>query len=134
MYIVPIAVYNRSPGVKQVWALLERNGTHLISLDDAEPVNAALEFAEANGIVLDSDPFQADSVVFLPVDLYKTDLSSFYSWREVLPGTIPAKEVWRQFTWVSDSLNVNTMLNEIVLGDAEHTVYSILKAYLKTKH
>ena len=132
MYIVPFAVHNRSGNVKQIWVLLERNGTHLVSLDvDDTPVNAALEFAEANGIALSSQPFQDGSLVFLPVDIHKTDFSAFYSWREVPPGTVPAKEVWRQFTWVSDSLNVNTLLNEILLGDPKYTAFTVLNAYLK---
>lgn len=131
MYIVPIGVHERSPTVKQIRVLLERNGTHLISLE-GPPVDAATEFAEANGLILSSEPFQDGSLVFLPVDLERTDFSCFYSWREVLPGTVPAKEVWRQFTWVSDTLNVNTLLNEVVIGNHEHTVYSVLNAYLKT--
>ncbi len=134
MYIVPIAVHDRGPNIKQIHLFLERNGTYLISLDGANdsPVSAAHEFAEVNGLVLSSEPFQDGSLLFLPVDLGRTDMSSFYSWREVPPGTVPVKEVWRQFTWVSDTLNVNTLLNEIVIGYDEHTVYTVLKAYLKT--
>jgi len=135
MYIVPIAVHDRSPSAKQIWVLLERNGTHLISLDAAAadtPVNAALEFAQSNEIALDGEPIQVGDLIFLRVNIHKTDFSAFYSWREVLPGTTPSKEVWRQFVWVSDSLDINTLLNEIVIGEPAHTVYSTLNAYLKT--
>lgn len=129
MYVVPITVRQRNPSVKQVSVLLERNGTHLISLD-----GTGEEFAELNGLVLSSKPFQVGTIVYLPVDADRTDFSSFYSWREVAPGTVPSKEVWRQFVWVSDSLDVNTMLNEIVIGEPGLTVYSVLTAYLKGKH
>jgi len=134
MYIVPIAIHDRSPTAKQVWILLERNGTHLMSIDvDTDtPVNAAIEFAELNGIAPLSTPFQVGSAIFLPVDIHKTDFSAFYSWREVPPTTMPSKEVWRQFVWMSDSLNVNTLLNDIIVAEPGHTVYSVLNTYLKT--
>lgn len=124
---------NRATDIKQVWVLLERNGTHLMSLDagSTPPLEAALQFADGNGLALSGQPIQAGKLVFLPVDMGRTDFSAFYSWREVLPGTVPSKEVWRQFTWVSDSLDVNTLLNQIVIGDPDHTVYSVLNAYLK---
>lgn len=131
MYIVPIAIRERSPSVKQIWVLLERNGAHLMSL---EPGTDARQFADVNGLVLASDPVNAGGLVFLPVDISRTDMSSFYSWREVVPGTVPSKEVWRQFVWVSDSLDVNKLLNDIVVGEPEHTVFSILRTYLKTNH
>lgn len=122
--------------MKQVWALLERNGTHLMTLDstDGTPIDAAREFAESNGLALSAEPIQEGSLIFLPVDRRRTDFSAFYSWREVPPGTTPPKEVWRQFVWVSESLDVNILLDQIVLGEPEHTVYSVLNAYLKTNH
>lgn len=125
---------SRSPSIKQIFALLERNGTYLISLEpgDAAPVELAREFAKLNGLALTADPVQAGELVFLPVDPDRTDFSAFYSWREVLPGTAPSKEVWRQFTWVSDSLGVNQQLNDILVGQPNHSVYSVLSAYLKT--
>jgi hypothetical protein len=130
MYIVPIALHKRSPDTKQMWVLLERNGTHLMSL---EAGSGAREFADGNGLALTGDPIQVGELMFLSVDMTQTDFSAFYSWREVVPGTVPPKEVWRQFTWVSDSLDVNTLLNEIIIGDPDHTVYSVLNAYLKAK-
>lgn len=129
MYILPIAMRERRAHVKQVSVLLERNGTHLISLD-----GTGEEFAELNGLILSGKPFQVGSILYLPVDVDRTDFSAFYSWREVAPGTVPSKEVWRQFVWVSDSLDVNTMLNEISIGDSGMTVYSVLAAYLKGNH
>ena len=134
MYIVPLAIKQRAPGVRQVFALLERNGTYMISLEatQATAIEAGIEFADLNGLALSAKPVQLDTLVFLPVDIDRTDFSAFYSWREVLPGTVPSKEVWRNFIWVSDSLNVNSQLNEIRIGDPHHTVYSVLTAYLKT--
>jgi len=134
MYIVPIAMHNRGSGLKQVWALLERNGNHLISLDVSEegPELAAKGFAELNGLSLIKGPVHVNGLVFLSVDTRTTDFSNFYSWREVAPGTVPQKEVWRQFVWAPDSLNVNTFLNEIQIGEPNHTVYSVLNTYLKT--
>ena len=129
MYIVPIAMRNRSSTVKQIWVLLDRNGTHLMSLDTG---SSAQEFAEANGLALLGKPQEIGEIVFLPIDMERTDFSAFYSWREVPPGTVPSKEVWRQFTWVSELLDVNTLLNQIVLGEPAHTAYSVLNAYLKT--
>ena len=129
MYIVPIAMRNRSSTVKQIWVLLDRNGTHLMSLDTG---SSAQEFAEANGLALLGKPQEIGEIVFLPIDMERTDFSAFYSWREGPPGTVPSKEVWRQFTWVSELLDVNTLLNQIVLGEPAHTAYSVLNAYLKT--
>jgi hypothetical protein len=94
----------------------------------------AAQFAEVNGIALAGEPLTLGSCVFLPVDIRRTDFAAFYSWREVPPGTVPSKEVWRQFTWVSDSFDVNTMLNGIILGETGHTAYSVLHAYLKRNH
>jgi hypothetical protein len=133
MYIVPIATRARGSDIQQIWLLLERNGTHLMSVDTIgnSPVSSAEQFADANGLVLSSEPFESHGLIFLPVDCDKTDMSSFYSWREVLPGTVPSKEVWRQFVWASDSLDVNLLLNSILIGDPEYSVYSVLNAYLK---
>jgi len=131
MYIVPIAIRERSASVKQIWILLERNGSHLISLESGTDAH---QFADLNGLVLASEPVNAGPLTFLPVDMDRTDMSSFYSWREVVPGTVPSKEVWRQFVWVSDSLDVNKLLNDIVVGEPDHTVFSILRTYLKTNH
>ena len=134
MYIVPIAVRNRGTDVKQLWVLLERNGTHRMSLDtgSSTPVDAAREFSDLNGLTLIGAPIQVGKLVFVSVDMGRTDFSAFYTWREVPPGTVPSKEVWRQFTWVSDTLDVNIVLNQIIVGEPDHTVYSVLNAYLKT--
>lgn len=134
MYILPLAVHRRSATVKQVWMLLERNGTHLISLDGGDPIQGANEFAEGNGLALSAPPFRIHDVVYLPVDYRRTDLSAFYNWREVAPGTVPPKEVWRQFVWVADSLDVNTLLDQIVIGEPGLSVYRVLDAYLKENH
>jgi hypothetical protein len=134
MYILPLAVVNRSAAVKQVSALLERNGTHMISLEGGDPIQAANEFVETNGLALTAPPFRIDNIVYVPVDPRRTDFSAFYSWREVAPGTVPPKEVWRQFVWVADSLDVNTLLDQIVIGEPGLSVYRVLNAYLKANH
>jgi len=103
-----------------------------MSLDVARdsPVQAAKEFAEANGLALESEPLYMDTLLFLPVDIDRTDFSGFYTWREVPPGTIPTKEVWRSFVWVTENLGVNIFLQQILLAEAEHSAYSIITSYL----
>lgn len=100
-----------------------------------DPAQAATEFAEANEMILCGEPVIADQYVFLRVDPMKTDLVSFYSWKEVSPGTTPPKEAWRSFLWVqstddSDPWGVNRLLDEIPLADAPHTAYKVLSTLL----
>jgi len=133
MYVAPIAVHAKDRDIRQVWMMLERNGTHLISLDatDATAVAEGEAFAAVNDIVLAATPRLVGDIVLVPVDMERTDFNLFYTWREVPPGTVPSKEVWRPFVWLSDSLGVNSFLNETVIAGQDHTVFSVLTAHLK---
>ena len=133
MYVAPIAVHTKDTDIRQVWMMLERNGTHLISLDATEATAEAegAAFAAVNDLALMATPRRLGDIVFLPVDMKRTDFNLFYTWREVPPGTVPSKEVWRSFVWLSDSLGVNSFLNETVIAGPEHTVFSVLTAHLK---
>jgi len=121
MFIVPYLIHSR-PGMKQVWLFLERNGSHLIETGSLEE---AVAFAEENG--LKGLPIQSDDLILLPVA--KEGLEVFYSWSEVAPGTIPAKELWRPFLWTIGNEGVNHLLESVQLAP-KHTTLSIIKAIL----
>jgi hypothetical protein len=140
MYIVPILTYDRAgTDLKHIWVFLERNGTHLIELD-ATPetaVKAATEFLEANEMPVIRGPVVVGDIVFAGIDSKSKEISSFYFWREVSPGTIPSKELWRPFLWFSnqnqsDPLGVNRLLDNISLSGANHNAFSVVSSYLKT--
>jgi hypothetical protein len=140
MYILPILVSSKhKTDLKQFWLFLERNGNHLIELD-ATPetaVAAARDFLETNGMQPLGDPILANDIAFVTIDPASKDLSSFYTWREVPPGTIPTKEVWRSFLWLTtdssaDPLGVNRLLEAIPLADHGHSAFSVVSSYLKT--
>jgi hypothetical protein len=121
MFIVPYLIHNRR-GMNQFWIFLERNGNHLIEIGGLEE---AVAFAEENG--LNGVPRKVDDLILLPVS--KEGLADFYSWSEVVPGTIPAKELWRPFIWTAGNEGVNQLLESVQLGP-KHTALSILKAIL----
>ena len=121
MFIVPY-LKNGFKGMTQIWLFLERNGYHLIEIGGLEE---AVAFAEENG--MNGIPRQVDDLILLPVS--KEGLADFYSWSEVAPGTIPAKELWRPFIWTSGNEGVNQLLESVQLGP-KHTALSILKAIL----
>ena len=138
MYVAPVLTgKSTSPGIQQYWLFLERNGTHLIRLEATEATAAAesaKEFADLNEIRFLGEPHVVGDIVFLCVDPAKTDLGAFYSWREVTAATIPSKEVWRPFLWVSsaeqtDPLGVNKMLEGITIAEAPHTVFRTISAF-----
>jgi hypothetical protein len=139
MFLVPIVrPETDSPGLRRIWLFLERNGNHLIELEPTEdPVVAAREFAEANELPLKGEPYVLGSYVFVPIDSQARELSSFYSWKEVAPGSTPPKEVWRQFLWVEsagakDPWGVNKLLEEVVLAAPPHSAFSVLSAAFST--
>jgi hypothetical protein len=149
-YLVPILrVKKASPALEQFWLFMERNGTHLITLegdaatDDATALEAAREFCEVNDLSAADDPFCSGLFVFVPVDPSDKDLAAFYSWAETPPGTLPLREVWRPFLWVhlandatsdsSDPWGVNKLLDMISVAD-NVTVYSVLQTFLKSVH
>ena len=108
--------------MNQVWLFLERNGNHLI---ETGGLGEAVAFAEENG--LKGAPVKSDDLILLPVA--KEGLELFYSWSEVAPGTIPAKELWRPFLWTAGNEGVNQLLESVQLAP-KHTALSILKAIL----
>jgi len=140
MYIVPIiSIPLKNPGLQQFWLFLERNGTHLIPIEATEPADAvsyAAEFCAAHELKPAAEPFCVGQIVFAPVDPASQDLASFYSWKEVAPGTTPPKEVWRTFMWfstpeMSDPWGVNRMMDTICVGDSsENTVFNVLSGYV----
>jgi hypothetical protein len=140
MYIVPIiSISLKNPGLSQYWLFLERNGTHLIPIEATEAADAiayAKDFYSAHALTQAAEPFCVGDLVFAPVDASTQDLASFYSWKEVAPGTTPPKEAWRTFMWfstpdMSDPWGVNRMMDTIAVADAtKHTVFSVLSAFI----
>jgi hypothetical protein len=142
MYLLPYvratgAGGSAAPAVQQIWLFLERNGTHLLSVegvaegDVAAGTAAALEFAAVNELsVVGAGATLVADVVLLEIDPTDKDLASFYSWKEVAPGTTPPCELWRPFLWIrDDELGVNKQLEEIRLGPgAGHTAAALLTA------
>lgn len=122
MFLVPYLLRSLPNDIQQVWLFLERNGTHLMETESAA---AATAFATANG--LGAGPAkQVGDILFLQVSAAEPGLSEFYAWRDIVPGTLPLKEVWRPFLWSSNpELGVNVPLQEIKLAPG-HTAYSVL--------
>ena len=118
------------------WVFLERNGNHLIQLEGPESQwsEAAKTFSSDNGLTLLGEPVQLGDCVYIHVDSATKDLNLFYTWRETPPGTLPIREAWRAFFWISDKshgdpLGVNTLLKAISLGEPTHTAYSVLNTW-----
>jgi hypothetical protein len=141
MYIIPVIETRKSGAsdhLRQFWVFLERNGTHLIeteAADEATAIEAAQEFFAENELSPAAEPFCVGDLVFAPVDATDKDLAAFYTWAETPPGTTPSREAWRPFLWASspedkDPWGVNKLLDEITLSGANHTAFSIFKAYL----
>lgn len=131
MYIVPVFHSPlKSSSIQQTWLFLERNGNHLIEI---ESIAAAEAFAQENGLILSAAPYLRGDLIFLPVDPVATALQDFYTWREIVPGSVPLKEAWRSFLWAEEELGVNRYLEEVVIGEPNHTVYSVLESYFESK-
>ena len=126
MYLLPyLRIPEKAPGLQQVWLFLERNGTHLISIEETVE-----EFCESNGLVLAKDPFTVGDIVYCEVSKDTQDLANFYVWNETPAGTTPPKESWRSFLWASsaegvDPWGVNRLMESISLSES-HSVYSVL--------
>ena len=122
MFLVPYLIRTLPNEIQQVWLFLERNGTHLM---ETESVEAAVAFATANGLGAGATKQEGD-LLFLQVSAAEPGLSEFYAWRDIVPGTLPLKEVWRPFLWsMNPELGVNAPLQEIKLAPG-HTVLSVL--------
>jgi len=120
MFIVPY-ISMKVKACTQIWLFLERNGTHLIDVG-ADPH----AFAVNNGFSENPVFRIVGDVCYLEVDHLRPGLEAFYSWDEVTPGTIPAKELWRPFLWLpgTEHLLAETRLS------ANHTVLTILQGIL----
>lgn len=136
MFIVPVLYKSRATELQQLWIFLERNGTHLIELSATaeNAVEAAKEFLTTNEMTGVGEPIVVGDLVFVEIDPASKDIASFYTWREVPPGTIPSKEVWRSFLWLSskensDPFGVNRLLDSISLAEPSHSAFSVLAAY-----
>ncbi len=155
-YLVPILQPSPPPSserstsvgaIQQFWLFLERNGSHLISLEvedetEAAAIQAAHDFCEVNELSQAGDPFYVAPFLFVRVDPADKDLRAFYSWDETPPGTQPSCEAWRPFLWVRgggdgsadlDPWGVNGLLKEIRLGENPSLhAYAVLHAYLRS--
>jgi hypothetical protein len=120
MFIVPYIKRPLKPGLQQIWIFLERNGTHLIEVGAD-----AATFAIENGFSNDPTFVPVGDLLLLAVDP-SPSLSSFYSWGEVPPGTIPMKELWRPFMCLEGA---NQPLSEIPLS-LKHTALSVITPIL----
>lgn len=132
-YIIPfVECLSHKETLRQVWFLLERNGTHLIPIPGGlDCVSYVREFLETNDMVARGPSTQKGAYIFVPVDQDRTDLSQFWSWKEVAAGTTPVREAWRTFFWAAgpgtqDPWGVNHFLREIQLADGPHTAYDVL--------
>jgi len=117
MYLIPIV---ESPikndekyNLIKCSIFLERNGLACISVVSLE---AAKLYLAHNEIFLLSNPIVVGDLIFASVDPVKTDLSAFYTMSEVLPATLPTREVWRHFVWnhvATDTWGTNMHLDSI---------------------
>ena len=124
MYVVPIfqkTINNfDDTTMKQVWMLLERNGTFCSSVESLE--DAAMYAAE-NDIPLTGEPFLRGNTIFLPVDSASTLLDQFYTWNETRPDEQPMRTVWRPFVWITptdsneDIWGTNVHLKNVEVGN-----------------
>jgi hypothetical protein len=135
-FLVPIVerTLPGSAGLRQMWIFLERNGGHMLEIESPEAAEAFLAENELNAGSrgIQQSP-NHPGLIFVDIDSSDKDLAQFYTWREVMPGTVPSREVWRPFLWVTTETgwDVNRLLEEVQLGpDQEHTAFKILEAYL----
>ena len=136
MFVVPVMIKSVDTRydtvIKQVWMLLERNGTHCISVESEEE---AAEFAIVNEIQLTGKPIVSGPFVYLPVDP-ASNLSAFYLWGEIKPNEQPMKEAWRSFLWVTmkghedDVWGTNIFLKDILIA-GPHSGYKVIEGYFK---
>lgn len=139
MFILPfLRLVKNSSGLEQIWLFLERNGTHLIEIQNADEEGAisyAKEFAELNELVMKNEPFCVKDVVYCEIVADSKELAGFYTWKETPAGTTPPREVWRPFLWMenSDPWGVNRLMESLPLSEASHSVYSVLEEITKDR-
>jgi hypothetical protein len=123
MYVLPYILSKSKGKGKLVWLFLERNGTHLME-QDASQVD---QFLEENDLI-GGTRTESGGVLYIEINAATEGLANFYTWGEVQPGSIPAKEVWRSFLWLDESeelWGVNKQLEKIILSPSQ-TAYSVL--------
>jgi hypothetical protein len=116
--------------IKQIWMLLERNGTYCTSVDSLED---AVVYATENDIPLTGEPLVSDPFIFLPVDHASPNLDLFYTWNETLGDEQPMRTVWRPFMWISnegadDVWGTNAYLKDTNIADG-FSVVDVVKAW-----
>lgn len=134
MHVVPIfeRVLNSTEDItiKQIWTLLERNGTYCSSV---QTVDDALTYAAENEIPLTGAPVVSTHFIFLPVDSTSALLDTFYTWNETQPDEQPMRTVWRPFVWISNSgsndvWGTNIYLQDINIGN-NLSVFELVNEY-----
>lgn len=130
MYLVPIVrrtvVEKSGQQIIQCWLLLERNGTHLMSVGSAEEGAA---FATENDLTVTRTVVAGD-LLFLDIAPMPA-LGDFYTWAEVAPGQQPMREVWRPFLWSVPDLGSNEALKSMEVGPK--SVGDILQCFFDSK-
>ena len=138
MYVVPIfeRMLNSKEDVdiKQIWTLLERNGTYCSSV---ERVEDALTYAKENEIPLNGVPLVSAHFIFLPVDSTSPLLDGFYTWNETQPDEQPMRTVWRPFVWISNSSSkdvwgTNIYLKDVNIGN-NLSIFDLVNEYFENK-
>jgi hypothetical protein len=104
----------------QFWLLLERNGTHLMTVDTVEEANA---FVKENGLVA-KRTWATDDTIYIEIASCGS-LADFYTWSDVMPGQHPLREVWRPFVWSSPDIGCNEALEQVEIGPK--TVAAVLR-------
>lgn len=126
MFVVPIVRRElKHSDLCQAWILLERNGSHLISVESEE---AAAAFAAENGLVVQRAWTSGDCIF---QDITPTaSLADFYTWAETPMSHQPMREVWRPFLVCKegDTLGLIQPLKEIAVGPT-HTVGALLQRF-----
>lgn len=126
MYLVPIVeipqVSKEGLSLVKCWLLLERNGTHLMSVSG---LAEAAEFAAENGLTLEKQTVCGD-IIFQKVSP-TVALTDFYTWAEVAPGQQPMREAWRPFVWSWPDLGCNEALKAVEIGP--YSVGAVLEKY-----
>ena len=137
MYVVPIfeRVINSMEGgeMKQIWVLLERNGTYCSSVETLED---ATTYANENDIPILGQPVKSKNFIFLHVDSASHLLDQFFSWNETSPDEQPMRTVWRPFLWISndsseDVWGVNTHLKDVQVGQSV-SAFDLIVEYIQS--
>lgn len=141
MYVIPI--FERTINsidtacIKQIWMLLERNGTYCSTV---ETVEDAIAYATENDIPLKGgEPVVSAPFIFLPVDSTSDQLDLFYTWNETRVDEQPMRHCWRPFSWIYSNTNANddiwgtnVYLKDDFIGD-NISVFDVVTEYFKCR-